>query len=58
MRFKGWFVMRKIDFAGDNGFIGSHVADQMSDVRFHVTILNRNKFPWLRSGKKIVIGDV
>ena len=50
--------MRKAEFAGDSGFIGSHVADHMSDVGFHVTILNRNEFLWLRCGKEIVIGDV
>ena len=54
MKFKGRFAMRKAEFAGDNRFIGSHVADQMSNVRFHVTILNRNKPPWLRSGKKLL----
>ena len=50
--------MRKAEFVGGGGFIGSHVADHLSDVGFHVTILDRNESLWLRGGKEIDIVDV
>ena len=50
--------MRKAEFVGGGEFIDSYVADHVSDVCFHVTILNRNESLWLRGGKEIVIVDV
>ena len=34
--------MRKVEFVGDAGSIGSHVEDLLSDVGFPLTILDRN----------------
>jgi UDP-glucose 4-epimerase len=41
-----------------SGFIGSHVADRLSDVGYQVTIYDKIKSQWLRNDQKFIIGDV
>ena len=43
---------------GGSGFIGSHVADYLSDAGYQVTIYDKTKSEWLRNNQEIVIGDV
>jgi len=43
---------------GGSGFIGSHVADHLSDAGYHVTIYDKNVSKWLRSDQQMVVGDV
>jgi UDP-glucose 4-epimerase len=43
---------------GGSGFIGSHVADRLSDVGYQVTIYDKIKSQWLRNDQKFIIGDV
>jgi UDP-glucose 4-epimerase len=50
--------MRKAVVVGGSGFIGSHVADRLSDSGFQVTIYDKNKSQWLRPDQKMVIGDI
>jgi UDP-glucose 4-epimerase len=49
---------KKAVVVGGSGFIGSHVADHLSDAGYRVTIYDRFKSNWLREDQKMVIGDV
>jgi len=50
--------MKKAVVVGGSGFIGSHVADCLSDNGYQVTIYDINESQWLRSDQKFVAGDV
>lgn len=50
--------MNKICVLGGSGFLGSHVADQLSNDGYAVTILDRTVSPWLRADQEMVIGDL
>jgi UDP-glucose 4-epimerase len=43
---------------GGSGFLGSHVADQLSDSGFAVRIFDRVASKWLRADQQMVIGDL
>ena len=43
---------------GGSGFLGSHVADSLSDAGHHVTIFDIHKSPYLRFDQKMVTGDI
>ena len=43
----------KILIIGGSGFIGSHVADELSKKDHKVTIFDKKKSKWLRKNKKI-----
>ena len=43
---------------GGSGFIGSHVADHLSDADYQVTIYDKIKSQWLQPEQEMVIGDV
>ena len=51
-------MIKKVVVVGGSGFIGSHVADHLSDIGYQVTIYDRTKSEWLRNNQEIVIGDV
>ncbi|TGM80963.1 NAD-dependent epimerase/dehydratase family protein [Leptospira bouyouniensis] len=48
----------KVLVFGGSGFLGSHVADALSDSGHEVTIFDRNPSLWLRSNQTMVIGDL
>ena len=48
----------KIVVLGGSGFIGSHVADELSKRNHKVTIFDKRKSKWLRSDQKMLIGDI
>ena len=48
----------QITVLGGSGFIGSHVADELSKKGHKVTIFDKKKSKWLRDDQKMVIGDV
>ena len=50
--------MRKAVVVGGSGFIGSHVADHLSEAGYEVTIYDKNNSRWARPDQKMVIGDV
>ena len=60
MKFKGedCNAMKKAVVIGGSGFIGSHVADHLSDAGYHVVIYDCNNSKWLRSDQEIIVGDV
>lgn len=43
---------------GGSGFLGSHVADALSDAGHRVRIFDRVSSPWLRDAQEMVIGDL
>lgn len=49
--------MKAIVFGGA-GFLGSHVADALTDAGYAVTIFDRNHSPYARSDQKMVVGDI
>ncbi len=50
--------MKKAVVVGGSGFIGSHVADQLSESGYKVTIYDQRESKWLRSDQDMMIGDV
>ena len=51
-------MIKKAVVVGGSGFIGSHVADKLSDAGFIVTIYDISKSQWIRGNQKFVMGDV
>jgi UDP-glucose 4-epimerase len=43
---------------GGSGFLGSHVADQLSGAGYEVAIYDRSASPWLRAGQQMILGDL
>jgi UDP-glucose 4-epimerase len=43
---------------GGSGFLGSHVADALSDAGYQVKIYDRQESNWLRSNQEMIIGDL
>lgn len=50
--------MSAVLVTGGAGFLGSHIADELSRREFAVTILDRQLSPWLRGDQKMMIGDI
>jgi UDP-glucose 4-epimerase len=43
---------------GGSGFLGSHLADALTEAGYAVTIFDLNPSPWRRSEQEMVIGDI
>ena len=43
---------------GGSGFIGSHVADQLSQEGYQVRIFDRKDSPWKRTDQEMIVGDL
>jgi UDP-glucose 4-epimerase len=43
---------------GGSGFLGSHVADALSDVGYHVKIYDRQESKWKQANQEMIIGDL
>ena len=50
--------MDKVVVIGGAGFLGSHIADVLSENGFHVVIFDNRKSPWLRNDQDMIIGDI
>lgn len=48
----------RICVIGGSGFLGSHVADQLSDEGHEVRIYDHKASPWLRKNQKMFVGDL
>jgi UDP-glucose 4-epimerase len=48
----------KILVTGGSGFIGSHIADALSDAGHEVVLFDLNRSPWLRGGQTMTVGSV
>lgn len=47
----------KVLVIGGSGFMGSHIADELTRRRFDVTIFDRMESPWLQESQKMIVGD-
>ncbi len=50
--------MKKVVVVGGSGFLGSHVADRLSDEGYKVTILDIAKSKWIKKNQKFILCDV
>ena len=50
--------MRQALVTGGSGFLGSHIADTLSSRGWDVTILDRERSPYLQAGQTMVVGDI
>lgn len=50
--------MNKALVIGGSGFLGSHVADHLSDIGYNVYIYDIRKSTYLRQDQKMIIGDI
>ena len=48
----------KITITGGSGFLGSHVADELSKRGHKVKIFDKKKSKWLSSGQKMLVGNI
>jgi UDP-glucose 4-epimerase len=51
-------MIKKAVVIGGSGFIGSHVADYLTNAGYKVTIYDKNQSQWIREDQNMVIGDV
>jgi len=49
---------KKVVVFGGSGFLGSHVADSLSDAGYEVVVCDTQQSPYLREDQKMVIGDI
>lgn len=49
---------KNILIIGGSGFLGSHVADALSDAGYKVKIFDRRASNWLRINQEMIIGDL
>jgi len=49
---------RRVVVVGGSGFLGSHVADQLSHAGYRVAIYDRCHSSWLRPDQQMIVGDV
>mgnify|MGYP000725258796 FL=1 len=48
----------KVTITGGRGFLGSHVADELSKRGHKVKIFDKKKSKWLSSGQKMYVGSI
>ena len=50
--------MAKAVVIGGSGFLGSHIADELSCRGHDVTIFDHKESPWLSKSQTMVVGDI
>jgi UDP-glucose 4-epimerase len=51
-------AVQRVCVVGGAGFLGSHVADKLSDAGYSVRIYDRVPSKWLRPDQEMMVGDV
>lgn len=49
---------KAVTVVGGSGFLGSHVADQLSESGYRVRIFDRVDSRWKRPGQEMIVGDL
>lgn len=49
---------KSVTVIGGSGFLGSHVADQLSISGYKVRIFDNSRSDWLRKDQELIIGDI
>ena len=49
--------MKALVFGGA-GFLGSHVADALSEASYTVTVFDKECSPYIRPNQKMIVGDI
>ena len=50
--------MKRVCVFGGSGFLGSHVADRLSESGYSVKIFDQEPSPWIRSDQEMIVGDL
>lgn len=50
--------MKKAVVIGGSGFLGSHVADELTARGYSVTIFDAKASPWLRTNQRLILGNM
>ncbi len=50
--------MKKAIVFGGSGFVGSHVADALSEAGYSVKVFDRKPSPYLQEGQEMIVGDL
>lgn len=50
--------MKRAVVTGGAGFVGSHIADALTDRGVEVTVFDRAESPWLRRGQRFLQGEI
>ena len=50
--------IQTVTVIGGSGFLGSHVADQLSEVGYRVRIFDQEVSPWMRKDQEMILGDI
>jgi UDP-glucose 4-epimerase len=50
--------VRKVCVIGGAGFLGSHVADELTEAGWTVCVYDQKPSPWLKAGQHMVVGDL
>ena len=50
--------MPKAVVIGGSGFVGSHVADHLTDAGYQVVVYDRSPSRWVRSSQAMMVGDI
>jgi len=48
----------KVIVFGGSGFLGSHIADVLTEKGYHVTLFDIKPSPYLKDGQEMIIGDI
>ena len=50
--------MKKVLIIGGSGFLGSHIADIFTKKKYHVTIFDKIRSPWIKNKQKMIVSNL